>query len=99
MLKTFSTLNVLIFRPSDELKDDYDPRTENKDEKKIPFHCHHSRSVCGQNQEKLVAQRKLLITCIICLVFMIGELVGNDILDILRNSFYDHYMSLIKGCV
>ncbi|MCJ8736762.1 hypothetical protein PDJAM_G00016210 [Pangasius djambal] len=63
---------------SDELKDDY-LSTEFEDEQWIPFHCHSSRAACSQNHEKFVAQRKLLITCIICLVFMIGELIGGYI--------------------
>lgn len=74
----FSILKVFIFRPSDELKDDY-LSTEFEDEQWIAFHCHRSRAAYGQNHEKLVAQRKLLITCIICLVFMIGELIGNSL--------------------
>ncbi|XP_017331780.1 proton-coupled zinc antiporter SLC30A2 [Ictalurus punctatus] len=65
----------LLLGPSDELKDDY-LSTEFEDEQWIAFHCHRSRAAYGQNHEKLVAQRKLLITCIICLVFMIGELIG-----------------------
>lgn len=71
----------MFFSPTDELKDDY-LSTEFEDEQWTPFHCHSSRAACSQNHEKLVAQRKLLITCIICLVFMIGELIGNNILNI-----------------
>ncbi|KAI5618949.1 zinc transporter 3 isoform X1, partial [Silurus asotus] len=39
-------------------------------------HCQSSRATCSQNHGKLVAQKKLLFTCIICLVFLIGELLG-----------------------
>ncbi|KAK3538347.1 hypothetical protein QTP70_035218 [Hemibagrus guttatus] len=69
-----NTQYSLLLGPSDELKDDH-LSTEFEDEHWMPFHCHSSRAACSQNHEKLVAQRKLLITCMICLVFMIGELI------------------------
>lgn len=90
--KSFAALNVFISSSSDELNDDY-LSTEFEDEQWIPLHCHSRRAACGQNQEKLVAQKKLLVTGIICLVFMIGELIGN-ILKIFQKQFNDYVWAL-----
>ncbi|XP_072545397.1 proton-coupled zinc antiporter SLC30A2-like [Salminus brasiliensis] len=63
---------------SDDLRDDY-LSTEFEEEhgsRVAAFHCHNSRAAWAQNQEKLGARKKLLITSIVCLVFMIGEVIG-----------------------
>ncbi|KAF7704525.1 hypothetical protein HF521_021597 [Silurus meridionalis] len=70
-----NTQYSLLLGTSDELMDDY-LSTEFEDEHLIPLHCQSSRATCSQNHGKLVAQKKLLFTCIICLVFLIGELLG-----------------------
>ncbi|XP_060735517.1 proton-coupled zinc antiporter SLC30A2-like isoform X1 [Tachysurus vachellii] len=70
-----NTQYSLLLGSSDELKDDY-LITELEEEQWMSFHCHSSRAACSQNHEKLVAQRKLQITCMICLVFLIAELIG-----------------------
>ncbi|KAL7873105.1 hypothetical protein AOLI_G00121760 [Acnodon oligacanthus] len=63
---------------SDDLKDDY-LSTEFEEEhgaRGAAFHCHTSRTTVAQSYEKLHARRKLLITSVVCLVFMIGEVIG-----------------------
>ncbi|XP_062863732.1 proton-coupled zinc antiporter SLC30A2-like [Trichomycterus rosablanca] len=42
----------------------------------MAFHCHATRAGTKQNQKRSEAQKKLLITSVICLVFMIGEGIG-----------------------
>ncbi|KAK9959424.1 hypothetical protein ABG768_009552 [Culter alburnus] len=40
------------------------------------FHCHSLKDTSLKHQDKTQAQRKLLITCVVCLIFMIGEVIG-----------------------
>ncbi|KAI4884585.1 hypothetical protein NFI96_034554 [Prochilodus magdalenae] len=63
---------------SDDLKDDYlDTQFEEEhDTRGAAFHCHSSRTALAQHHDKLHARRKLLITSAVCLVFMIGEVIG-----------------------
>lgn len=44
-------------------------------ERYVSQHCHRSASDT-ENREKLQARRKLFIAAIICLIFMVGEVVG-----------------------
>ncbi|XP_022528731.2 zinc transporter 2-like [Astyanax mexicanus] len=62
----------------DDLKDDYlcTEFEEGCGTRAAAFHCHNSRAAWAQNEEKSGAWRKLLITSILCLVFMIGEVIG-----------------------
>ncbi|KAG9282560.1 zinc transporter 2 [Astyanax mexicanus] len=39
-------------------------------------HCHGKKTAWEENREKLVAKKKLYIASIVCLVFMIGEVIG-----------------------
>ncbi|XDV42751.1 hypothetical protein PO909_011364, partial [Leuciscus waleckii] len=40
------------------------------------FHCHSLKDTSLKHQDKTQARRKLLITCAVCLIFMIGEVIG-----------------------
>ncbi|XP_056333163.1 proton-coupled zinc antiporter SLC30A2-like [Danio aesculapii] len=40
------------------------------------FNCHILKNTSLKIQDKAKAQRKLLITCVVCLIFMIGEIIG-----------------------
>ncbi|KAI2654114.1 Zinc transporter 2 [Labeo rohita] len=40
------------------------------------FHCHSLKETRLKQQGKTQARRKLLITCAVCLIFMIGEVIG-----------------------
>ncbi|XP_052475892.1 zinc transporter 2-like [Carassius gibelio] len=40
------------------------------------FHCHSLKETHLKQQGKTQARRKLLITCAVCLIFMIGEVIG-----------------------
>ncbi|XP_034017968.1 zinc transporter 2 [Thalassophryne amazonica] len=43
----------------------------------VGVHCHHSKaSRCEENVDKLLAKKKLCIAAAICLIFMIGEVIG-----------------------
>ncbi|XP_030046015.1 zinc transporter 2-like [Microcaecilia unicolor] len=45
-------------------------------ERQVTQHCHGSPTSTTENYEKRQAQRKLCLTCVVCFVFMIGEVVG-----------------------
>ncbi|XP_006037906.1 zinc transporter 3 [Alligator sinensis] len=45
-------------------------------ERRLAEHCHHGPPSPGPGRERLQAHRKLSITCAICVVFMVGEVVG-----------------------
>lgn len=44
----------------------------------VGVHCHHAKAVaaCEESADKLLAKRKLYIASAVCLVFMIGEVIG-----------------------
>ncbi|XP_023687366.2 zinc transporter 2 isoform X1 [Paramormyrops kingsleyae] len=42
----------------------------------VGTHCHGNRASAGQTPEKLLARKKLYIASLVCLVFMIGEVIG-----------------------
>nr|XP_023687366.1 zinc transporter 2-like [Paramormyrops kingsleyae] len=42
----------------------------------VGTHCHGNRASAGQTPEKLLARKKLYIASFVCLVFMIGEVIG-----------------------
>ncbi|XP_030628372.1 zinc transporter 2 [Chanos chanos] len=42
----------------------------------VSAHCHGNRAAYGENREKLMAKKKLYIASMVCLVFMIGEVIG-----------------------
>ncbi|TRY98104.1 hypothetical protein DNTS_028467 [Danionella cerebrum] len=42
----------------------------------VGTHCHGKKAACNDNREKLLAKKKLYIASIVCLVFMIGEVIG-----------------------
>ncbi|KAK3522555.1 hypothetical protein QTP86_023292 [Hemibagrus guttatus] len=42
----------------------------------VGAHCHGSKAQWEENREKLVAKKKLYIASVVCLVFMIGEVIG-----------------------
>lgn len=44
----------------------------------VGVHCHGSKAQWEENRDKLVAKKKLYIASLICLVFMIGEVIGKS---------------------
>ncbi|KAI7799989.1 zinc transporter 2 [Triplophysa rosa] len=42
----------------------------------VGSHCHGNKAVHEESREKLLAKKKLYIASIVCLVFMIGEVIG-----------------------
>ncbi|KAK7133785.1 hypothetical protein R3I94_015601 [Phoxinus phoxinus] len=42
----------------------------------VGTHCHGKKAACDESREKLLAKKKLYIASIVCLVFMIGEVIG-----------------------
>ncbi|KAL2082335.1 hypothetical protein ACEWY4_022153 [Coilia grayii] len=42
----------------------------------VRAHCHGHKASAGESGEKMLAQKKLYIASIVCLVFMIGEVIG-----------------------
>lgn len=53
-------------------------------------HCHdNSRAQEDRDREKKVARRRLYVVTVICLIFMIGEILGESFL------FFSHLKSLI----
>ncbi|KAG1963512.1 zinc transporter 2 [Pimephales promelas] len=42
----------------------------------VGTHCHGKKAACDESREKLIAKKKLYIASIVCLVFMIGEVIG-----------------------
>ena len=42
----------------------------------VRAHCHGHKASGGESGERLLAQKKLYIASIVCLVFMIGEVIG-----------------------
>lgn len=44
----------------------------------VGAHCHGSRAQWEENCDKLVAKKKLYVASVVCLVFMIGEVIGKS---------------------
>lgn len=44
----------------------------------VGTHCHGKKTACDESHEKLIAKKKLYIASIVCLVFMIGEVIGKN---------------------
>lgn len=44
----------------------------------VRVHCHGTKAQCGENRDKLEARKKLYIASLVCLVFMIGEVIGKS---------------------
>ncbi|XP_067098189.1 zinc transporter 2 [Osmerus mordax] len=42
----------------------------------VSAHCHGNKAVCEESRDKALAKRKLYIASVICLFFMIGEVIG-----------------------
>ncbi|TSL47648.1 Zinc transporter 2 [Bagarius yarrelli] len=42
----------------------------------VGTHCHGNRTQWEENRDKLVAKKKLYIASVVCLIFMIGEVIG-----------------------
>ncbi|XP_067274012.1 zinc transporter 2 [Pseudorasbora parva] len=42
----------------------------------VGTHCHGKKAACDESREKLIAKKKLYIASIVCLVFMVGEVIG-----------------------
>ncbi|XP_051955085.1 zinc transporter 2-like [Xyrauchen texanus] len=42
----------------------------------VGTHCHGNKAIYEESHEKLIAKKKLYIASIVCLVFMIGEVIG-----------------------
>ncbi|KAK9956743.1 hypothetical protein ABG768_014456 [Culter alburnus] len=42
----------------------------------VGTHCHGKKAALDESHEKLIAKKKLYIASIVCLVFMIGEVIG-----------------------
>ncbi|XP_066560767.1 zinc transporter 2 [Amia ocellicauda] len=42
----------------------------------VSAHCHGSKATCGESHEKQLARKKLYIASLVCLFFMIGEVIG-----------------------
>ncbi|XP_051511791.1 zinc transporter 2-like [Myxocyprinus asiaticus] len=42
----------------------------------VGTHCHGNKAMYEESHEKLIAKKKLCIASIVCLVFMIGEVIG-----------------------
>ncbi|KAG9347562.1 hypothetical protein JZ751_005130, partial [Albula glossodonta] len=42
----------------------------------VGVHCHGTKTICGESREKQLARKKLYIASLVCLVFMIGEVIG-----------------------
>ncbi|XP_053566962.1 probable proton-coupled zinc antiporter SLC30A3 [Bombina bombina] len=45
-------------------------------ERPVSRHCHRGVSLSSDNQQKLHARKKLYFACVVCFIFMIGEIVG-----------------------
>lgn len=46
----------------------------------VGAHCHGTKALaCEESVDKLVAKKKLYIASAVCLVFMIGEVIGKSI--------------------
>ncbi|XP_061482505.1 probable proton-coupled zinc antiporter SLC30A3 isoform X2 [Rhineura floridana] len=45
-------------------------------ERRLAPHCHLGSCSPSQSQQKLQAQKKLRIACVVCLLFMVGEVIG-----------------------
>lgn len=44
----------------------------------VGTHCHGKKAALDESHEKLIAKKKLYIASIVCLVFMIGEVIGKN---------------------
>lgn len=44
----------------------------------VGSHCHGKKAAFDESHEKLIAKKKLYIASIVCLVFMIGEVIGKN---------------------
>uniref|UniRef100_A0AAY4BPI0 Probable proton-coupled zinc antiporter SLC30A3 n=1 Tax=Denticeps clupeoides TaxID=299321 RepID=A0AAY4BPI0_9TELE len=42
----------------------------------VGAHCHGSRATCEETPETMLAKKKLYIASLVCLLFMIGEVIG-----------------------
>ncbi|XP_035630855.1 zinc transporter 2-like isoform X2 [Oncorhynchus keta] len=42
----------------------------------VGAHCHGNKTVSEENHDKLLAKKKLYVASIVCLIFMIGEVIG-----------------------
>ncbi|XP_061099561.1 zinc transporter 2 [Conger conger] len=42
----------------------------------VGAHCHGNKTVYGETREKIIARKKLYIASTVCLIFMIGEVIG-----------------------
>uniref|UniRef100_A0A8C8HR93 Probable proton-coupled zinc antiporter SLC30A3 n=1 Tax=Oncorhynchus tshawytscha TaxID=74940 RepID=A0A8C8HR93_ONCTS len=42
----------------------------------VGAHCHGNKAVSEENHDKLLAKKKLYVASIVCLIFMIGEVIG-----------------------
>uniref|UniRef100_A0A4W5KKE2 Probable proton-coupled zinc antiporter SLC30A3 n=1 Tax=Hucho hucho TaxID=62062 RepID=A0A4W5KKE2_9TELE len=42
----------------------------------VGAHCHNNKAVSEENHDTLLAKKKLYIASIVCLIFMIGEIIG-----------------------
>lgn len=42
----------------------------------VGAHCHENKAVSEENHDTLLAKKKLYIASIVCLIFMIGEIIG-----------------------
>ncbi|XP_063080230.1 proton-coupled zinc antiporter SLC30A2-like [Engraulis encrasicolus] len=72
--------------PLDSLREEYlhtGVQEENRDgllqplgPTRTPFHCHQDTTTWAEDREKQLAKRKLIVTSVVCLVFMIGEVIG-----------------------
>lgn len=46
----------------------------------VGAHCHGTKALaCEDSVDKLLAKKKLYIASAVCLVFMIGEVIGNSV--------------------
>lgn len=83
------TIHKLHFRFSSEFpgsKESYpSPTYENGDgagaielKRPVGAHCHGSKAQREENRDKLVAKKKLYVASLVCLVFMIGEVIGKS---------------------
>lgn len=44
----------------------------------VGTHCHGGKAQWEESRDKLVAKKKLYIASLVCLVFMIGEVIGKN---------------------
>ncbi len=44
----------------------------------VGTHCHGQKAAFDESHEKFVAKKKLYIASIVCLIFMIGEVIGKN---------------------